>query len=59
LPLPKRKRVQAFWFLDNTRNIDYEEAFHSFEHPVQFAKQERAGMPEPGFLAASMGSTPA
>ncbi len=41
-------RVQAYWFVDNTGNIDYEEAFRGFEHSVQFAGAEEAAAPEPG-----------
>ena len=42
------KRAQAYYFVDNTGNIDYEEAFHGLEHSVQFVNREKPRLPEPG-----------
>ena len=41
-------RAEAYFFIDNTGNIDHEQAFSNFEHSVQFAGREKSALPEPG-----------
>jgi hypothetical protein len=41
-------RAEAFYFIDNTGNIDYEEAFRGFESSVQFVNLQKPSLPEPG-----------
>lgn len=41
-------RAEAYFFVDNTGNLEYQEAFRSFEHSVQFANAEQSELSEPG-----------
>lgn len=41
-------RVEAYWYIDNTGSVDYDQAFRAFEHSVQFANAVTPAPPELG-----------
>lgn len=41
-------RAEAYFYIDNTDDVDYDQACSSFQHSVQFANQAKPELGEPG-----------